>query len=103
MAALAAAIDALFADHNLAHDALYTAAGGEPVLVRVMTRRADALTEFGDARLWSETLRFDLRVSEVERPRPDDRIEIDGTPYRIQGEPVRDRDRLIWTVMTRPE
>jgi DNA (cytosine-5)-methyltransferase 1 len=26
-----------------------------------------------------------------------DRIDIDGTSYTVQGEPVRDRERLIWT------
>jgi hypothetical protein len=33
--------------------------------VRVIARRADAVTDFGDARLWSETTRLDLRVAEV--------------------------------------
>ena len=32
-----------------------------------------------------------------------DRILIDGTIYIVQGEPVRDRERLVWTIDTRPE
>ena len=72
------------------------------VLVRVVARRADAVTDFGDARLWSETTRIDLRVAEVANPRPGDRIEIDGDAFLIQGEPVRDRERLVWTVDLRP-
>jgi hypothetical protein len=73
-----------------------------PVLVRIGTRRADAVIDFGDARLCSETARVDLRVAEVANPRPGDRIEIDGDAFPIQGEPVRDRERLVWTVDLRP-
>jgi hypothetical protein len=100
--AFSAAIIALFADPNIARDAVYLAEGGAPVLVRVVPRRADAVTDFGDARLWSETTRLDLRVAEVPSPRPGDRIEIDGEAFLIQGEPVRDRERLVWTVDLRP-
>ena len=92
------ALDALFADGNIAQEAVYIAEGGTPRLVRVVTRRADETTGFGDARLWSETTRVDLRVAEVSNPRPGDRIEIDGDAFLIQGEPVRDRERLVWTV-----
>ena len=102
MSAFAAAIGALFADPNIGRDAVYIADGGTPVLVRVIARRADAITDFGDARLWSETTRVDLRVAEVPNPRPGDRIEIGGDAYLIQGEPVRDRERLVWTVDLRP-
>ena len=102
MSAVAMALDALFTDGNIGADALYTPDGDAPVLVRVVTRRADEITDFGDARLWSETTRIDLRVAEVANPRPGDRIEIDGDAFLIQGEPVRDRERLVWTVDLRP-
>ena len=98
MSAFAAAVSALFADPNIGRDAVYIAEGGAPQLIRVVARRADAITDFGDARLWSETTRIDLRVAEVPAPRPGDRIEIDGEAFLIQGEPVRDRERLVWTV-----
>jgi len=98
----ASAIDNLFADPNIARESTYIADGGSPVLVRVVMRRADEVTGFGDARLWSETTRVDLRVAEVPAPRPGDRVEIDGEAFLIQGEPVRDRERLIWTVHLRP-
>jgi hypothetical protein len=97
-----ATIDTLFADDNIATDASYTAEGGSPVLVRVVARRADSITGFGEAKLWSETQRFDLRVSEVANPRPGDRLEIGSEAFLIQGEPVRDAERLIWTVDLRP-
>ena len=47
MTAFAAAVDALFADPNLAREAVYEPADGDPFPVRVIARRADAITEFG--------------------------------------------------------
>jgi len=102
MSAFAAVVDALFADPNIGREAIYTSDAGAPMLVRVVSRQADAISDFGDARLWSETTRIDLRVAEVPAPRPGDRIEIDGEAFLIQGEPVRDRERLVWTVDLRP-
>ncbi|OJF92788.1 head-tail joining protein [Pararhizobium antarcticum] len=102
MSAFAAAVGALFADGNIGRDAVYIADGGAPVMVRLIARRSDDVTEFGDARLWSETTRVDLQVAEVPNPHPGDRIEIDTDAFLIQGEPVRDRERLVWTVDLRP-
>jgi len=102
MNAFAAAVGALFADPNIGRDAVYTPEGGAPVQVRVVARRADAVTDFGDARIWSETTRVDLQVAEVANPRPGDRIETEGDAFLIQGEPFRDRERLVWTVDLRP-
>ena len=96
-------VDRLFGDPNLARDATYEPADGDPIPVRVVARRADAVTEFGEARLWSETTRFDVRVSEVASPRPGDRLVLDGETFVVQGEPVRDRERLVWTLDVRPE
>jgi len=103
MSVFALAVDALFADPHLAGDATYQPADGDSFPIRVIARRADAVTEFGDARLWSETTMFDLRVSEVASPLPGDRLVLDGETFVIHGEPVRDRERLVWTVDTRTE
>jgi hypothetical protein len=102
MTAFAAVLDALFADPNIGREAVYTSDGGAPLLVRVVSRKADAISDFGDARLWSETTRVDLRVAEITAPRPGDRLEMDGDAFLIQGEPVRDREQLVWTVDLRP-
>ena len=102
MTAFATAMEVLFADQNIGRDVIYIADGGEPSLVRAILRRPDDVTGFGDARLWSETTRLDLRVAEVSNPRPGDRIEIDGEAFLIQGEPIRDREQLVWTVDLRP-
>lgn len=102
MTAFADAIKILFADPNIGVEAIYTSDGGAPVVVRAVVRRPDEVTNFGEARLWSETTRVDLRVPEVPAPRPGDRIEIDSDAFLIQGEPVRDPERLVWTVDLRP-
>jgi hypothetical protein len=103
MTAFAGLVDRLFADPNLGRDATWEPAEGEPVSVRVVARRADAITEFGGARLWSDTTRLDIRVAEVADPRPGDRIVVDGEAFVVQGEPLRDRERLVWTIDGRPE
>jgi hypothetical protein len=102
MSAFSAALDTLFADPHLARDATYEPVDGDPFPVRVIPRRADAVTAFGDTRLWSETTRFGLAVREVAAPRPGDRIVLGDEAFVVQGEPVRDRERLIWTLDTRP-
>jgi hypothetical protein len=102
MSAFFTALARLLADPNIGRDATYAPTDGEPFPVRVIARRADTVTEFGGARLWSETTRFDLRVAEVS-PRPSDRIVLDGETFVVHGEPVRDRERLVWTLDVRPE
>jgi hypothetical protein len=102
MSAFASAIDALFADPNLARDALRRVGGtGEPVTVRVIPRQPDRIESFGETRVHSETAQFDVRVNEVPDPRPGDTLEIEGEVFVIQGEPVGDREHLIWTLDTR--
>ena len=96
------AINDLFADPNLARGAIYAPADGAPFPVRVIARRPDTVTEFGEARLWSETTRFDLRVAEVPTPQRGDRLVLDGETFVVQGEPVRDGERLVWTLDARP-
>jgi hypothetical protein len=103
MSVFTSALDGLFGDPNIARTATYAPADGEPFPVRVVARRADSVTAFGDARLWSESTRFDLRVSEVAELRPGDRLVLDGDTFVVQGEPVRDRERLVWTIDTRQE
>ena len=101
MTAVETALEALFADPNIGRDAVHVADGGAPRLIRAVLRRADAITDFGEARLWSETTKFDVRVAEVATPRPGDRLVLDAATYIVQGEPVRDREWLVWTLDTR--
>jgi hypothetical protein len=102
--ALAIAIDVLFADPNLGVDAIYRPGGPNPgTAVRAIIRQPDRVGTFGETRIASETTIFDIRTSEVAAPAEGDTIEMSGTVYVIQGEPIRDAERLIWTLEVRPQ
>jgi hypothetical protein len=94
------AVDACF--EHLGVAAVYTPDGGAPLDIRAVARRPDEIVGFGDTRIHAETAVFDVRVSEVGIPRPGDRLTVEGVAYVIQGEPVRDPERLVWTLETYP-
>jgi len=98
MNAFAAAMDAIFADQNMAADATWTPQGGTPLPVRVIRKAPDEMATFGAARILSDTTLVDVRVSEMPTPKPGDTIIIGPDTFTIQGEPKRDRERLIWTL-----
>jgi hypothetical protein len=91
------AVDATFAAFGI--DAAYTPAGGDPVSVQVIARRADAIIGFGETRIHAETATFELRASEVASPRPDDQLTVAGETFVVRCEPERrDPDRLVWVL-----
>ncbi|MCF6317413.1 MAG: hypothetical protein L3J30_14315 [Marinosulfonomonas sp.] len=103
MGATNTALATLFANPVMGRPATWFPGGAGPGLVlRLILRSPDTVTEFGAARVWSETVLADIRVSEASNLATGDRIDIDGTSYTVQGEPVRDRERLIWTVELLP-
>jgi len=100
---LEAAVDDLFADPNLARDAVWRPGGiGDGIPVRVITRRPDREVEFGDIAVHTATAVFEVRVAEVPAPAAGDTITLDGETFVVQGEPLRDAERLIWSVDTTP-
>lgn len=99
MSPFSAAIDAIFADPNMAAEVLWLPLGvapGQPV--RVVTRSPDTIREFGAAQLSQPGMTLDVRVSEVAEMTTQDRFVIDGVYYQVQGRPQRDRERLTWSV-----
>jgi hypothetical protein len=101
--AFATAVDVLFADPNLAVDAVYRAGGADPGMpARVIVRQPDRTGTFGETRVVTETLLIDVRVSEVAAPTEGDTFDVGGVLYVIQGAPIRDSERLVWTVEARP-
>ena len=70
--------------------------------IRVVRRAPDRISDFGAARFVSDTMMVDVRVSDLPDPRPGDLIVIGADSFTIQGEPVRDRERLIWSLDLRP-
>lgn len=98
-----AAIDDLFADPSIATDALWRAGGVDPAMsVRVVLRLADRVSDFGDARFASSTAMLEVRVSQVPTPASGDTVETGGRLLIVQGEPLADALRLVWTVECRP-
>lgn len=97
-------IAALFADPVLSKPAVYyQPQAGSALTLRVMAKQPDALTGFGEAHIHSETALFDVQTADVFQPMVGDRLTVDGSVFIVQSEPTADRDRLIWTLNTRPE
>ena len=104
MTAFTAAIDALFADPNLGVNAIYRAGGsGEAITLRAIVRQPDRVGTYGETRIATETTIIDIRTSEVAAPAEGDTIEMAGTVYVIQGAPIRDGERLVWTLEARAQ
>lgn len=103
MTVFAAAMDRIFANPSMAVAALWiSGTTSQESSIRVIRRAPDRITEFGAARLMSDTMVLDVRVSDLPDPRPRDLIVIGTDSFTIQGEPLRDSDRLIWTLDLRP-
>ena len=102
MNAFTIAIDRIFADANMAVDALWFAGGTGPgVTVRVIRKSPDEITPFGAGRIMSETTVLDARVADMPTPAAGDLIRIGAEDFLLQGEPKLDRERLIWTLNMR--
>ena len=104
MNAFATAIDILFTDPNLGVDAIYhTGGAGEAITLRAIIRQPDRIGNFGETRIATQTTLVDIRTSDIPAPAEGDTIEMGGTVYVIQGEPIRDAERLIWMIEARPQ
>ena len=87
---------------HLGRDAVYTPEGAEPVMVKVIAKRPDEIVGLGETRIHAGTALFDVRTSEIAAPRAGDSLDIDSETFVVQGEPVRDAERLIWTLEACP-
>lgn len=102
MGALAAMVNASFRDPNLALDAIYRRGGtGTGASVRVIRRAPDRTAPFGESRFVTDTNLIDVRVSEVASLGAGDTFQIGAEIYSVQGEPMRDSDRLVWSAEVR--
>jgi len=103
MTVFAAAMDRIFTHPSMAIAALWISATTfEERPIRVIRRAPDRITEFGAGRFVSDTTTVDVRLSDLPDPGPADLIVIGTDSFAIQGEPVRDRERLIWSLDLRP-
>lgn len=104
MTAFSTAVDAIFADQNLAADAAWRAcSGGAETSCRIILARPDVMGGFGQAQIVSDTLRFDVRVSEWPTPQAGDALILGDETFVVHGEPRRDRRRLVWQCEAVPE
>jgi hypothetical protein len=98
-----AAMDRIYANPSMAVAGLWiSATTSQERPIRVIRRAPDRITEFGAGRFVSDTMMVDVRVSELPDPRHGDLIVIGADSFTIQGEPTRDRERLIWSLDLRP-
>lgn len=103
MTVFAAAMDRIYANPSMAVAALWiSATTSEERPIWVIRRAPDRITEFGAGRFVSDTGVVDVRASDLPEPRSGDMIVIGSDSFTIQGEPIRDRERLIWTLNLRP-
>lgn len=103
MNAFATAMDRTFASPAMAVQAVWISAStSEERPIRAIRKAPDRIAEFGSARILSDTTIIDVRVADLPDPRSGDLILLDSESFVIQGEPVRDRERLVWTLDLRP-
>ena len=100
-------IDALFADPNMASDAVWTPDGGAPVTVRIMQAApVDPIGAF-DVKAKAAPLQVQIRMSEAPDLAEGDILAITAATawwpsgqYEIRA-PEADRGRLCWTMSLR--
>ena len=103
MSVFEAALGCIFGNPSMAVAGLWiSATTSQERPIRVIRRAPDRITEFGAGRFVSDIMMVDVRVSDLPHPRPGDLIVIGVDSFTIQGEPVRDRERLIWSLDLRP-
>lgn len=98
MNAFNTAIVSLFTDPNLAVDAIYAPTAGGSKSVRVITHNPDLIKNFGQSVIESPSLVLVVQVSDCPSLAQGDTFTIDGVIYTVQGQPLRNAERLVWEV-----
>lgn len=102
MSAFAAMLDTLFADPNMAVDALYTPPDGSPAVpCRAQLRQPDLDWRGGDASIGTPSRVAEVRVSEIPVMEEEGGLSIGGQAYTIQKASRPDRARLLWRLELR--
>ncbi|OYD82506.1 head-tail joining protein [Azospirillum brasilense] len=91
------AINVLFDDPNMAHDALYTPPnGGAPVPCRATLSHGDHNWRYQDVGTSTPARIAEIRASEVGSMKEEGTLAIGGQTYAIQSARRPDPDRLLW-------
>jgi hypothetical protein len=96
------ATDSLFADQNLAVDALLRIGGSGPAQpIWVIRAMPDQFASFGEGRFVVDTVLLNIRLSDAPALSAGDTVEIAGQLHEVQGTPTRDTNRLVWLAEVR--
>ena len=102
MTAFDLSTDSLFADQNLAVDALLRLGGiGPSQPIRVIRAMPDRFASFGEGRFVVDTVLLNIRLADAPLLAAGDTVEIAGQLHEVQGTPTRDSNRLIWLAEAR--
>jgi hypothetical protein len=103
MSIFSSAINALFADPNLASGDIWRPGGvSEGSTVRVIVHAGDRIGDLGESRIHRPTFVIEVRMADVPRIKTGDTFAIGDEVYVVQGVPVRDSEHLVLTVDTYP-
>lgn len=103
MSAFAGAVRTMFRDGNMSAPAIWYPRGGAPaVALRIMTKSPDQLVGFGQGQFATATLVADVMVADAPGIGIGDRLVIGGQGFVVQAEPMRDRERLVYSLDLRP-
>lgn len=103
MTAFAADVAAIF-DDVLAVDANYLSQGLPPaVAVRVIPKRGDQISEFAQSSVVQSGFSLKAQVAQIADPMIGDIFVINGERYAVQGAPVRNARRTLWSIEVHPE
>lgn len=94
------AVNSVFSHMGI--DAQYQRPGRDTQTVRVILRQSDPMVTLNDRPLLVNHRQLDVRVSEIEEPRPEDLFSVNDKRYRVEDEPQLDQHRLIWRMTVLP-
>ena len=102
MTAFDLAANSLFADQNLAVDALLRVSGSGPAQpIRVIRAMPDQFASFGEGRFVVDTVLLNIRLADAPALSAGDTVEIAGQLHEVQGTPTRETNRLVWLAEVR--
>lgn len=96
------AVLAVCADRHLGSDAVWRQGGvGPGTDVRLIRRRPDATTGFGEGRFITGTDEVLVPLSSVPQLAAGDTLTIGGEVLEVAADPVRDMRHLVWSAPVR--
>ena len=103
MTVFTAAVQALFADPNIAEHALWRpGAAGPGIAVSIIRTQPQPEFDIGRAKLVEDGIAFDVPAGMAPTIDENDTIETGGMLYVVQAPPVRRMDGRIWRLDVRP-